>query len=74
MRCPHCQSESVVKNGTRRLQDDRIVPYYRCRDCMHNFNKRTGTPMARLRTPSTVIEYALTGDGDGLHDSPHFHG
>ncbi|MBD1914262.1 transposase family protein [Phormidium sp. FACHB-322] len=27
MRCPHCQSESVVKNGTRRLQDNRIVKY-----------------------------------------------
>jgi len=41
MRCPHCQSESVVKNGTRRLQDNRIVQYYRCRGCTHNFNDRT---------------------------------
>jgi transposase-like protein len=66
MRCPHCQSETVVKNGTRRLHDNQIVQYYRCRSCAHNFNERTGTPMARLRTPSTVVEYALNSRSEGM--------
>ncbi len=66
MRCPHCQSETVVKNGTRRLQDNQIVQYYRCRACTHNFNDRTGTPMARLRTPTSVVEYALNSRTEGM--------
>jgi transposase-like protein len=32
MRCPHCQSEIIVKNGTRRLHDNQRVQYYRCRN------------------------------------------
>ncbi len=66
MRCPHCQSETVVKNGTRRLHDNQIVPYYRCRSCAHNFNERTGPPMARLRTLSTVVESALNSRSEGM--------
>jgi len=66
MRCPHCQSESVVKNVTCRLQDDRIVQYYRGRGGTHNFNERTRTPMARLRTPSTVVQYALNSRSEGM--------
>lgn len=66
MPCPHCQSESLVKNGTRRLQDNRLVQYYRCRQCKRSFNERTGTPMARLRTPSRVVEFALNSRSEGL--------
>jgi transposase-like protein len=66
MQCPHCQSETVVKNGTRRLQDDSVVQYYRCRNCHRNFNERTGTPMARLRTPSQVVEFALKNRSEGM--------
>jgi predicted Zn finger-like uncharacterized protein len=66
MRCPHCQSEIIVKNGTRRLHDNQRVQYYRCRSCTHSFNARTGTPMARLRTPSRVVEYALKSCSEGM--------
>lgn len=44
MRCPRCQRKTVVKNGTRRLQDNQIVQYYRCRDYTHSFNERKGNP------------------------------
>ena len=57
---PHCQSETVVKNGTRCLQDDSVVQSYRCRDC------QPGTPMARLRTPSSVVEFALKNRSEGM--------
>lgn len=66
MRCPHCQSESIVKNGTRRLQDQQVLQAYRCQSCARNFNERTGTPMARLRTRSTVVEYALKSRSEGM--------
>jgi transposase-like protein len=66
MQCIHCQSETVVKNGTRRLQDGQVVQYYRCRGCHRNFNERTGTPMARLRTPSSVVEFALKNRSEGM--------
>ena len=66
MQCPHCHSETVVKNGTRRLQDDSVVQYSRCRACHRNFNERTSTPMARLRTPSQVVEFALKNRSEGM--------
>jgi transposase-like protein len=66
MQCIHCQSETVVKNGTRRLQDGQVVQYYRCRECHRNFNERTGTPMARLRTPSSVVEFAMKNRSEGM--------
>jgi transposase-like protein len=66
MQCVHCHSETVVKNGTRRLQDGQVVQDYRCRECHGNFNERTGTPMARLRTPSSVVEFALKNRSEGM--------
>jgi transposase-like protein len=66
MQCPHCHSETVVKNGTRRLPGEPVVQYYRCRDCHRHFNERTGTPMARLRTPSKVVEFALKNRSEGM--------
>jgi len=66
LQCPHCHSETVVKNGTRRLQDEPVVQSYRCRDCHRNFNERTGTPMARLRTPSNGVEFALKNRSEGM--------
>ena len=66
MRCPYCQSEVVVKNGTRRLSDGQVLQAYRCRDCTRQFNDRSGTPMARLRTPSKIVEYALQSRSEGM--------
>ncbi len=66
MNCPHCQSQSTVKNGTRQLQSGQRVQFYRCHNCQRRFNDRTGTPMARLRTDSKVVEYALHSRTEGM--------
>jgi transposase-like protein len=66
MLCPYCQHEAVVKNGTRRLSDGQVLQAYRCRGCGRQFNDRTGTPLARLRTPSSVVEYALKSRSEGM--------
>jgi transposase-like protein len=50
MHCLKCQSEQVVKNGKITLQDRTYVQKYLCKACGRQFNERTGTPMARLRT------------------------
>lgn len=43
-RCPHCESEKVVRNG---MSDG--LQRYKCRGCAKTFNALTGTPLARLR-------------------------
>ena len=66
MRCPHCQSEQTVKNGTVTLQDQSLQQRYLCQGCRKRFNERTKTPMARLRTPSMVVSAALNVRTEGL--------
>lgn len=66
MECPHCQSQQVVKNGRESLSDGTVVQRYRCKGCSKCFNDRTGTSMARLRTPSSVVATALKGRSEGL--------
>ncbi len=67
MNCVHCQSEKVVKNGTKRLKSNNdVLQQYLCNNCGRRFNERTGTPMAGLRTSVEVIEMALTARGEGL--------
>lgn len=66
MHCVDCHSECVVKNGTKRLMTEQVVQNYLCNDCGRRFNSRTGTPMARLRTPVSLVEMALKARGEGL--------
>ena len=66
MRCPHCDSERTIKNGTTTLQDHSCVQRYLCRACGKRFNERTHTPMARLRTPATIVSAALNVRTEGL--------
>lgn len=66
MSCPHCQSASVVKNGTYGLKDGRQVQHYLCKDCGKRFSDKTGTPVARLRTPSTLVSIALKMRAEGM--------
>lgn len=66
MDCPHCQSQHVVKNGRESLSDGTVLQRYRCKGCSQCFNDRTGTPMAHLRTPSSVVATALNGRSEGL--------
>jgi transposase-like protein len=59
MNCIHCQSEAIVKNGTKTLKTGQVLQQYLCNTCGRRFNERSGTPMARLRTPVTTVEMAL---------------
>ncbi len=66
MHCIYCQSEEVVKNGSKTLKSDQVVQRYLCKTCGRRFNERSGTPMARLRTPAATVEMALNARGEGL--------
>lgn len=66
MRCPHCQSEQTVKNGTAKLQDQSLQQRYLCQACSKRFNQRTNTPIARLRTPSKIVSAAINVRTEGL--------
>jgi transposase-like protein len=66
MNCIHCQSEVIVKNGTKTLKTGQVLQQYLCNTCGRRFNERSGTPMARLRTPVTTVEMALNARHEGL--------
>jgi transposase-like protein len=66
MNCIHCQSEAIVKNGTKTLKTGQVLQQYLCNTCGRRFNERSGTPMARLRTPVTTVEMALNARHEGL--------
>ena len=66
MQCIHCQSKNVVKNGTKTLRTSQVVQYFLCKDCGRRFNERSGTPMARLRTPVETVSMAITARTEGL--------
>lgn len=66
LKCPHCQSEHTVKNGTATLKDGSKRQSYLCRECGKRFNERTKTPMARLRTDAGVVAAAINVRSEGL--------
>lgn len=66
MGCVHCQSERVVKNGRKTLKTGQVIQNYLCNGCGRRFNERSGTPMARLRTPVEQVEMAIKMRGEGL--------
>jgi transposase-like protein len=66
IRCPHCQSETAVKNGKVKLQDQSFQQRYLCQACKKRFNERTKTPMARLRTPVSLVSAAINVRTEGL--------
>ena len=51
--CPHCQSQSFHKWGTRAN-----IQRYRCKECHKTFNALTGTPLARLRYKEQWRQFA----------------
>ncbi|MBU6187640.1 MAG: hypothetical protein KGQ16_14935 [Cyanobacteria bacterium REEB444] len=72
MDCPHCQSQTIVKNGKDYHQDGKVIQNYLCKECGKRFNERTGNPMSRLRTPanldhSSQITYSLGSQGFNLN-------
>jgi len=66
MQCPHCQSQSAIKNGKYSLQDGSLIQHYRCKACTKRFSEKTGTPMFRLRTPTSIVSIALKMRGEGM--------
>jgi transposase-like protein len=66
MECPHCQSEKTVKNGKDYHQDGKAIQNYLCNGCGKRFNERTGTPMSRLRTPASIVSFALKMRTEGM--------
>ena len=66
MNCIYCQSEQVVKNGTKTLKTGQVLQQYLCKACGRRFNERSGTPMARLRTPVATVEMAVNARHEGL--------
>ncbi len=65
MSCPHCQSQQIVKNGRESIAAGMLLQRSRCNDCGKRFNERTGTPMACLRTPSSVVATVLNCRTEG---------
>jgi transposase-like protein len=66
MLCPECESQQIVKNGRVTLQDGTAVQKYLCKACGKQFNERSGTPMARLRTSSTLVALAMNVRTEGM--------
>lgn len=66
MNCPECASQQVIKRGFDTLKDGTQLQRYRCKGCGKRFNERTGTPMSRLRTPSSVVSFALNARTEGM--------
>jgi transposase-like protein len=66
MQCLECESQQIVKNGKVTLQDGTTVQKYLCKACRKQFNDRTGTPMARLRTASTIVTLAMNVRTEGM--------
>ena len=66
MKCPHCESQKVVKNGRYQLKDNSVIQHYLCKECKKRFSSKTGTPMARLRTAPEVVALALKMRSEGM--------
>lgn len=66
MNCVYCESQRVVKNGSKKLKTGQVVQGYLCNECGRRFNERSCTPMARLRTPVGKVEMAIKMRGEGL--------
>jgi transposase-like protein len=66
MKCPHCESQKVVKNGRYQLKDNSVIQHYLCKECRKRFSSKTGTPMARLRTAPEVVALALKMRSEGM--------
>ena len=66
MNCPQCQSDQLIKRGFDQLADGSRLQRYQCKGCRKRFNERSGTPMARLRTPQSVVSYAISARTEGM--------
>ena len=60
MPCIRCQSEAIVKNGTKTLKTGQVLQQYFCKTCGRRCNEGSNSTMARLRTPVTTVERPLS--------------
>jgi transposase-like protein len=65
MNCINCESKRVVKNGNKQ-SGGKSIQRYLCNECGKRFNERSGTPLARLRTPVETIAMAIKMRSEGL--------
>jgi transposase-like protein len=65
MNCTYCESERVVRNG-KKQSGGKSIQRYLCNECGRRFNERSGTPIARLRTPVETIVMAMKMRSEGL--------
>jgi hypothetical protein len=56
----------VIKNGNHHLRDGTSMQNYWCKSCRKRFSERTGTPMAQLRTSTSIVALALKMRGEGM--------
>ena len=59
MECSQCQSEKSIKNGKHHHQNGKAIQNYLCKGCGKRFSERTGSVMSRLRTPVSIVSFAL---------------
>ncbi|MEO0804595.1 MAG: IS6 family transposase [Cyanobacteria bacterium J06642_2] len=56
MNCPHCMSSDTTRlKRTTNLG----YPVFRCHNCEHTFNERTGTPFNFVEVPSDIVFQVL---------------
>jgi transposase-like protein len=65
MKCTYCKSERVVKNG-KNQSVGKLIQRYLCRECGRRSNERSGTPIAKLKTPVETISLAMKARSEGL--------
>jgi transposase-like protein len=65
MNCIYCESNRVVKNG-KKQSGGKSIQRYLCNECGKRCNERSGTPIARLRTPVETIAMAMKMRSEGL--------
>ena len=65
MNCVYCESKRIVKNG-KKQSGGKSIQRYLCNECGKRSNERSGTPIARLRTPVETVAMAMKMRSEGL--------
>jgi transposase-like protein len=65
MKCVYCESKRVVKNG-KNQSVGKLIQRYLCRECGRRSNERSGTSIAKLKTPVETISLAMNVRSEGL--------
>jgi len=66
MECSQCQSEKSIKNGKHHHQNGKAIQNYLCKGCGKKFSESTGSVISRLRTPVSIVSFALKMRSEGM--------